>query len=371
MIDELTMDAIKLRHELHKAAELSGQECRTREILMKAIRENTSLHVHDRGRWFYAYYSSDKEGAENIAVRADMDALPMADIDGLEYRSENEGVSHRCGHDGHSAGLYSLALKLDKDGSDKNVYLIFQHAEETGDGARECAELIEEKNIGEIYAFHNWSGFEEKSIILREGTIMCASEGLRIIMKGKPSHASQPEDGINPSQALSRIVLEAERLEKSSDFSAKAMATVVGVNAGGRNFGMAPAAGEVDLTLRALREEDMQRLEKRIIDFAESVGDEAGLTVETAKQDVFPDTANDACTLEKVRAAADNLGLKVCDMEKPIRSSEDFGWFQKKCPGTLFFIGNGQDWPQVHTADYDFNDRIIETATEILYEIVK
>ncbi|MCQ2545896.1 MAG: M20/M25/M40 family metallo-hydrolase, partial [Clostridia bacterium] len=86
--------------------------------------------------------------------------------------------------------------------------------------------------------------------------------------------------------------------------------------------------------------------------------------------DVFPETSNDGESVAKAAEAAGRLGLEICRMKEPIRSSEDFGWFQKKCPGAMIFIGNGVDYPQVHTEEYDFNDNIIETAVELLYEII-
>ncbi|MCQ2546946.1 MAG: M20 family metallopeptidase [Clostridia bacterium] len=384
----------ELRHELHRCAELSGCEEQTKIRIREFLEKNTDFEVCDRGRWLHAFYDCGRAGgqtgdcgqagaggqpgadarnagARNIAFRADMDALPMADREDLPYRSVSEGVSHRCGHDGHSAALCELARLVSERGADCNVHLIFQHAEETGAGGAECAQLMDEKNIDEIYAIHNWSGFDEGSVVLGEGTVMCASEGLRIVMTGRPSHASQPEDGINPAATLARVVAKAGQLETDDSYRGSAMATIVGINAGGRNFGMAPGEGEVDLTLRALREEDMYRIEKDIVAFAEEAAGEAGLECCVEKQDVFPETANDAGAVAKVRAAAESLGLAVQNLERPIRSSEDFGWYQKKCPGALVFIGNGRDWPQIHTKEYDFNDRILETTAELMHALLK
>lgn len=375
--------AIKLRHELHKCAELSGHEAKTKELLMAAIRSDTKLEVRDRGSWFYAYYDCGADDAtggvtvRNIAFRADMDALPMDDIGDLKdpctgygYSSETAGVSHRCGHDGHCAALYALARLLSERGASNNVCLIFQHAEETGAGARECAKLIDEKKIEEIYAFHNWSGFDEGSVVLREGAIMCASEGLRITMKGKASHASRPEDGANPAEALAQLAAKAGRFGRDELFHDRVMVTIVGINTGGRNFGMAPGEGEVDITLRARCEEDMLALEREIIACAEEKACESDLEVSFEKEDAFPETANAADAVAKVRASAEKLGLKIYELENPVRSSEDFGRYCKKCSGAMIFIGNGKSWPQIHTTEYDFNDRILGTAAELFHTVI-
>ena len=142
-----------LRHELHAHPELSINERETKRRLMNFIEENTRLAVVDCGKWFYA--SRYVEGTKGIAFRADMDALPMDEFINLPYGSQNPGVAHKCGHDGHCAALCGLALELDKIELTRSVYLIFQHAEETGQGARECAGFLRERSISSIYAFHN------------------------------------------------------------------------------------------------------------------------------------------------------------------------------------------------------------------------
>ena len=122
-----------------------------------------------------------------------MDALPIPETIDLPYGSQNEGVSHKCGHDGHCAALCGLALALDQMETTRDVYLIFQPGEEIGAGALVCRDLITEKGISEIYAFHNLGGYPEGSLVYREGLTQPASEGLRICLTGKTSHASAPE----------------------------------------------------------------------------------------------------------------------------------------------------------------------------------
>ena len=124
----------QLRHQLHRYPELSMQEYRTKDTLINFIKKETDLEVTDRGHWFYACYHCGIPGAESIAFRADFDALAIPEENDLPYCSRNPGVSHRCGHDGHSAVLAGLALEVAQYGADKDVYFIFQHAEEIGGG---------------------------------------------------------------------------------------------------------------------------------------------------------------------------------------------------------------------------------------------
>ncbi|MCI8512804.1 MAG: amidohydrolase [Lachnospiraceae bacterium] len=371
MDQEILKKITKLRHELHANPELSMQEVRTKQRLMAFLRENTSLSVVDRGRWFYAYYPCGKEDAGRIAFRADFDALPMEEGLALPYASNNPGVSHKCGHDGHSAALCGLAMELERRGAGQDVYLIFQHAEEIGAGGADCAGLLAEKQIGQVYAFHNRSGYPQGSVILKEGVAQCTSKGLTVQMTGKPAHASQPEDGKNPAAALARLVLLAEGGEAAGEYDGFVLNTVVHVDIGSPNFGIAAAEGRVSMTLRADYEADLQKLETKIRAKARALADETGLSVRFAEQDFFPETVNTPGAVAAVRKAAIRCGFPIISMEHSFRASEDFGYYVKACPGAIVYIGNGEDYPQIHTREYDFNDAVLETAVELFAELAR
>ena len=185
-VEVILEKVVALRHELHRHPELSLQEKETKQRLMDFLKKETSLAICDQGRWFYAVYAG--KGKKRIAFRADFDALPIPEEPLLSYASENPGVSHRCGHDGHASALCGLALMLEKYGCDNEVYLIFQHAEEIGAGAAECAGLLKKIKMDRIYAFHNWSGFPEGGIVIlfpcREKMRMPADRRMEEILHG-------------------------------------------------------------------------------------------------------------------------------------------------------------------------------------------
>ncbi len=352
---------IALRHELHQHPEISGHESGTKRRLMNFIENNTRLAVVDCGKWFYA--SRYVEGTKALAFRADMDALPMDESIPLPYASQNPGASHKCGHDGHCSALCGFALELDELPVKRSVYLIFQHSEETGQGARECSALLRERSISGIYAFHNWSGYPENSIVIREGVCQYASAGVTLIFEGKTSHASEPEKGINPAYAIARLISEIES-DKGS-----ALCTIVNVNVGGRNFGISPGTGEISITVRAEREDEMRRAYNRIINLAEKSAALNSLALTKKVSDYFTDTSSDSECVMRVMKAAKSLGLKVVDMAEPLRASEDFGIYTKIIPGAIFYIGNGESYPDIHTPGYDFNDNILGTAVDMFTEI--
>lgn len=392
----------QLRHNLHQHPELSMQEKETMKILQTFLQKNTSLEIHIRDGWFYALKKSSGSlpstvaNAGPIAFRADMDGLPIPESIRLPYESQNEGISHKCGHDGHCAVLCGLALELDNRNTDRDVYLIFQPGEEIGAGAKRCAELIREKGITEIYAMHNLGGYPEGSLVYRRGLTQPASEGLRIRLTGKTSHASAPEKGNNPAGAVASIVQYALRAADSAENSAHGISepssqtpehdfmtafksgaqdspmrlcTITGIRLGDGDFGISPGEGEICMTLRAEIEEEMLAMEQSIISFASQVSAGAGLQMTYSSHDYFPETRNHDDCLDRVLDAAQENKVPAISMRELWRASEDFGHYLKICPGAMFYIGNGEDYPPLHTAEYDFNDRIIETSVNMFMRI--
>ena len=383
-----------LRHTLHRHAELSGAEHKTKAILMDFLRTHTDFTVTDRGAWFYAFRSAasinpaDDAAADQaepvsagaapafpaakppIAFRADMDALLIPESCSLPYASEDPSVSHRCGHDGHSAALCGLALSLTGQPLPRDVYLIFQHAEETGDGARVCAELLSEKGIREIYAFHNLNGYPLGRVVLRRGQTQPASVGRTVSFTGAPAHASAPEQGKSPARAAAELCLYIDELLQRPH-KGMLLATVVHLSVGKKDFGVAPAAGELSVTERAEYEEEMEALDRALSEKARQLAARDGLTVSFSESDRFPATVNDdACVCRVTKAAARVTGAPAVEMRDMWRASEDFGWYTRKCPGAMFYIGTGEAHPALHTEAYDFPDEILPVAAAMFRALI-
>ena len=361
---------IELRHLLHSQPNLPLQEAETIRILKDFLQKNTTLEIIDRDGWFYAVKASfaEAEVKPPIAFRADMDALPMQEGLTLSYSSVHNGISHKCGHDGHMAALCGLALELDKMNADRTVYMIFQPAEEIGQGAVRCADLIQEKGISEIYAFHNLSGYPENSIVYRKGLTQPASEGLTINMYGKRSHASAPEEGCNPSAAIAELILYAQHLTESPH-DGMALCTIVGMQCGEGDFGISAGEGYLSVTLRAEQEPFMKEMERKLLQKAEELSIRDDLRLEHEVHDYFPETRNHDNSLAQVVLSASGLQLPVIEMRDLWRASEDFGYYLKKCSGAMFYIGNGIEYPELHTDGYDFNDGILKTAVNMFLSL--
>ena len=362
--------AKKLRRELHQHPELSNEEVWTKQYLMDFLKANTTLELVDKGNWFYAIY---RAGADkpNIAFRADFDALPLDEVIELPWASKIPGKAHKCGHDGHSATLAGFALEVDQEGADQNIFFLFQPAEETGDGAVQCTELIKEHQIDEIYGYHNMSGQPYKSIGIIDGTIMCASKGMTIHFEGAPAHASQPETGNNPSFAIGNILGAIPGFIAPETHKGLILCTVVQIDVGEKAFGLAASKGDLRMTIRALYEEEMERLQENLENLAKEQAEEFGLKVSFEYNDEFPETANHKENADKIRLVAKEKGMELVELKEAARPSEDFGHYTKLTKGAFFFIGNGEDYPHIHNTAFDFRDELIETGVELYKGLVQ
>ena len=364
--------AIELRHTLHMCPELSMCETETKRTLIEFLRENTELEIIDKGRWFYAIYKAGDD-CRNIAFRADMDAIPVEEAsDFVAYASKNPGVSHKCGHDGHCASVAAFALELnERRDLNKNIFLLFQHAEETGQGAEECLSFIKENSIEEIYAFHNLPGLDFNVIACPDGAAQCASTGMIIRFLGKKSHASYPEQGINPAYAIAEIINALPSLADQRLYHGLVLVTIVQINVGERAFGVSAGEGELLLTVRGENESELNDLIQKIKDSAYQKASAYTLQCEIEFYDKFPETRNHHSAMLKVKAAAKTLGLKFEILKEKWRSSEDFGYFTEEIPGAMFYIGDGTDYPSLHTSEFNFPDELIETASDMFYNIAQ
>lgn len=276
---------------------------------------------------------------------------------------------HYCGHDGHAAILAGLAKLISEQKPEKSVYLIFQPAEETGEGALLCRELLKEKKVSEIYGFHNIPGFESGSVLLLPGTFACASTGLEITFTGSPTHAAYPDLGKNPCDAIAELILMRKEL-LNMPHRGLLQATVIGADLGSQAYGVSASSGVLRMTLRGEIEDEFQELVRSFIDAAEELARRDGLEVEIALVETFPATMNEKACVDKVKVAAEELGLATVIPEEPFRWSEDFGYYLQWTDGAFFGIGSGVNHAPLHTKDYEFPDEIIEIALRLYQNII-
>ncbi|MEN8208696.1 MAG: amidohydrolase [Candidatus Fermentibacteria bacterium] len=368
-------DLVEFRHRLHRNPELSGQEDLTSASIQDFITayKPGNLITGLGGRGIAAEFTGSEPGPR-ILLRCDMDALPINEDMDIPYSSVIDGVSHKCGHDGHVSILMEVAARMhEHPPSQGSVVLLFQPAEETGEGARKVIVDSRFKDIEPdfVFALHNLPGFPLGSIILRNGVFSSPSRGITVELTGTSSHASQPEKGNSPVQAISQLIEAFTSLPQSAlPKDCTAMLTVVHVLLGSRTFGTAPGKGCVMAVLRTSSTQDMKIISRKAEEAARIIAETHKLECRISWTDEFPITENSVKAVNTIRSAAGNLSLRIVQPDVPFPWSEDFGHFTEKYPGALFGIGAGIDTPALHSAKYDFPDELISMGADIFIEIV-
>lgn len=368
-------DIIELRHLLHANAELSEQEIETNRILNEWVsKTNPDLQIERIGGYGLAALYKGKEPGKRVLIRGDIDALHIPEPNGVSYRSQHEGVSHKCGHDGHAAILCGLASLLTDCRPEKGeIVLLFQPAEETGQGAKAILRDPQFEKIlpDTAYGLHNLPGFEAGQILVRKGCFAAASFGLKLVFEGKTAHASQPETGRNPSELLAVLI---HQLEKKREMlkEVKPLTTFVITHAvlGEETFGVAPGHAEIWLTLRSFDDKHLELLADQVISLCQAKAKDYLFDFSFSMHEAFAATNSSDANVTVIENAAKRLGLSLGHLTEPFRWSEDFGRFGAVCPVGFFGLGSGYAQPALHNPEYDFPDAILEAGINMFAEII-
>lgn len=363
---------IERRRALHRMAERSNEERRTAAFIARELSTTSPASILEGlgGHGVAAVYEGAEDG-ETILLRCDMDALPIPQAPGPDA-SEDPTTSHRCGHDGHMATMLGVADRVAERGVERGrVVLLFQPAEETGDGA---AGVIDDARFASIapdraLAMHNLPGVPLGQVVVRDGSFASASRGMIIELEGASSHAAEPHLGRSPVAAASRIALAIEAApQKVAALHEGVLTTVVGIDVGGPAFGTSPGTGRLYATLRSHTESAMQRLVEHCESVSRGLASVNGLACDVRWTDVFPATENDPGVVADVERAARDARLDVVRRDVPLAWSEDFGHFTMRGPGALIGLGSGESQPPLHSTDYVFPDELIEPGVRLWCE---
>lgn len=363
------------RRTLHKYPELAWHEAET----SKRVKEFLKVCNYDSiiegvaGNGIVATWDSGIPGKE-ILLRADMDALPIKEKNDFSYRSVNDGVSHKCGHDGHTAILCGVARNLAKNPPDRGkVRLLFQPAEESGEGAEAMLNDDRMKDINPdfVFALHNIPAYPLKSIIVKEGSFSAAVNSVIIYLTGKTSHAAEPENGINPALAVAQILNDSLKLENNDpDDDNMKIVTPVYVLLGEKAYGTSAGEAEVHFTIRCWNDKNLLELQNEIEELSKEIAEKHGIEISFSYTQTFYANNNDSECVEYLRIAADKIDASIIEKGFPFKWGEDFGFFTSRFKGCMFGLGSGERSPALHNPDYDFPDEIIETGVKLFCELI-
>lgn len=371
---DFTTRLTDLRHTFHRDPELGFEETRTKARVAAHLRR-LGLEVYE-GIGVVGILRAGT-GNRAIGLRADMDALPIHEVSAHGYVSENPGVMHACGHDGHMTMLLGAAEQLAKARDfDGTVVFLFQPNEEHGLGAQAMIDegVLQRFPVEEVYAIHNLPGAPVGQVSTRKGQI-CTSESLfEITVQGQGGHASMPQVGVDA------ITVGAELVQALQTIVARKLApgagTVLSVTEfltdGQRNVlpGRAVLKGDV----RARAPEDRAAVERFMRQIASGVAAAHGVTVKVTFNTEFVETINAPAPVEAAARAAATCGLEVDADRPPMSFSEDFAHFCNAVPGCFLLLGNGEEGASaqpLHAADYDFNDALLPIGAAFWHQLVR
>lgn len=361
---------IEWRHNLHQYPELSMEEHNTSDFVASKLREFGVKVYRNIGKTGIVGELKNGSSSKSIALRADMDALPIVEGSNLPFKSLNEGKMHACGHDGHIAMLLGAAKYLSETKQfDGTVYFIFQPAEETGLGAKAMLDdgLFVKFQIDAIYSLHNASSKPECVAWIFPGVVKAAQDVFVKKIIGKGTHGAHPERGNNPIYPLGNIVNEISKLNYENS-----IISVTQVHAGSAD-NVIPNDSYIRGTIRSLNNETREKVLKEIQSIVEEICKTTNTQNEIMYSLIDPLTISTEKETENVLSAVkqvvdeDNIDTQA----KPSMGSEDFGFYTEKKPGSYFQIGNGSNHGSNHSSSYEFNDNILPIGVKIWIQLVE
>ncbi len=374
--DDLAKSLCQWRQHLHQNPEFGFEEQATADFVVKRLKEFgiEDIETGIGGTGVVATLRRGR-GDRTIALRADMDCLQIHETTNLPYASSKPGLMHACGHDGHTTILLGAAAVLAQEGGfDGTVRLVFQPAEEWGQGMKAMIRdgLGSRLGFDEIYGLHNKPGLPVGSFEIRPGPFMGAEDGFRITVRGRGGHASRPQDCKDAILCACSIVTELQTIvSRAIDPSALAVVSVTSI--AGDNIKNAIASeARIEGDCRHFDDAVSHRVEESMRRIANGMAMAHDCDADVEYERVFVPLVNDAeATQRALQAARSVFGENNTDPDaRPMGASEDFAQALKLAPGAFGNFGNGDSAP-LHNAGYDFNDAALVPGVQWFVELVR
>ena len=373
-------DLRQLRYALHCCPELAFEETQTAELVATRLKEYG--YAVETGIAGTGVVGTLRLGTSerSVGIRADMDALPIGELNTFDHKSRQPGRMHACGHDGHTAMLLGAARHLaERRRFDGTLHLIFQPAEERGfdSGAKRMVEqgLFSRFPCDAVFALHNHPGAPAGTFMFRKGNFMAAGDRVYIRIVGKGGHAARPHLANDPIVAASGIVMGLQTIVSRNVDPAQSAVVTVGKFCGGSAPNVIPGEVELSLSVRSFDPEVRRLLKERITTLVRAQAESFGATAVIDYVEGYPVVRNtDAETALAIQVAKELVGEdRVTEQMAPLMGSEDFAYMLQERPGTFLRIGNGptDGGKTLHSATYDFNDENLVVGSAFWSRLVE
>ena len=365
------------RRALHRIPELGFEVDKTRAYILDILQQYDCeiTEIHGGVCAFFRSkenYGTGKGRDNTVALRSDMDGLPVAEETDLPYRSAHEGAMHACGHDGHMAMLLAVAGELSRTihTLPHNVLLIFQPAEETTGGAGDiCASgVLQKYNVKRIYGFHLWPMLGKHVIGSRAGEFMAKSSELDIRIEGKSAHCASADQGIDALAIGCELVGALYKMERQELPPAEYRLLKFGRMESGTVRNAISAVTVLEGSLRRFHEETGDFLFRRIAEIAADFEEKYGCRITVERSDGHPAVINDAGLFEEAEDFLSSYQFHTFD--KPFMLAEDFSCYQREVPGLFLFLGTGTGIP-LHSGRFDFDEDVLLTGVDAYMKLLK
>jgi hippurate hydrolase len=375
--DELT----GIRRDLHAHPELSFQEQRTSSLVADYLKKlGIETHTGIAKTGVVGVVQGRKNGGKAIALRADMDCLPMHEQNSFSHRSRHEGRMHACGHDGHTTMLLGAARYLAETRNfDGTAYLVFQPAEEGGGGGHVMVKegLFDRFPAAEVYAVHNWPGLPAGQMAVRAGPVMAATDEVQITVRGRGGHGAMPHLVLDPVVASAQIITAlqtiASRNVEPVDAVVVSVCSMQTSQLGA--FNVVPDFVRLVGTVRSFRPATRDLAEQRLKQICSKTAEAMGCTAEIQYTRGYPATVNSAREAQFAARVGERVFGKgnVITEHEPTMGGEDFSYMLQARPGAYVFLGQGgvQGGCFLHNPNYDFNDAVIPLGAGYLAALVE
>ena len=361
---ELLPEITEWRRDLHENPEILFETHRTSALVAEKLKEfGCDEIVTGIGRTGVVGVIKGKTDTSGkvIGLRADMDALPIHEQTGLDYKSKVDGAMHACGHDGHTAMLLGAAKYLSETRNfDGTVVVIFQPAEEGGGGGREMCEdgMMDRWGIQEVYGMHNWPGRPVGSFAIRPGAFFAATDQFDITIEGKGGHAAKPHETVDSTLVAAHVITALQSIaSRNADPVDQIVVSVTSIESSSKAFNVIAQRVHLKGTVRTMSKEMRDLAETRLKAICEGTAGAFGAKANVTYHRGYPCMVNH----EEQTAFAADVAKAVsgdCEDAPLVMGGEDFAFMLEERPGAYILVGNG-DTASVHHPEYNFNDEAI------------